>query len=244
MKIFVINLPKSVERRESAEKQMAAAGVDFEFFTALNATQAMSEWFDGYNEREFMLNTGRRSSEGEKGCYASHLALWKHCVAIDQPIMIMEDDFQLASGFSAAVDQVTALIAEYGSIRLQEAPRRAETRVTEAGDFELYRYRRMPHCLMCYAVSPAVAQALISHSATINEPVDVLTKKFWLHKQPMYCLLPYTVFSSDHSSDSTVQHRVSEAKPVAIKLQRPFRKLGWELQRHFANAKYAIFKRY
>lgn len=244
MKIYVINLPKSEDRRINVQQQMDAAGVEFEFFAALNGEQAMNDWFDGYNEREFMISTGRRSSEGEKGCYASHLALWKYCVELDEPIMIMEDDFKLAPEFSAAVATTASLIGEFGSIRLQDAPRRAETKVKDVGDFTLYRYRRMPHCLMCYAMTPSVAKALISHSAVINEPVDVLTKKFWQHKQVMYALLPYTVGNSDLSDDSTVQERKRESKPLDIKIQRVFRKIAWGFLRHWNNLKYAVLGHY
>jgi glycosyl transferase family 25 len=244
MKIYVINLPKSEDRRSYMQQQMEAAGVEFEFFAALNGEQAVTDWFDGYNEREFLISTGRRSSEGEKGCYASHLALWKRCVELGEPVMIMEDDVKLAPNFSAAVEATASLIGEHGSIRLQDAPRRAETKVKDVGDFTLYRYRRMPHGTMCYALTPAVAKALISHSAVINEPVDVLTKKFWQHKQVMYALLPYTVGISDIGDDSTVQERQRESKSLDIKVHRVFRKIAWGFLRHWNNFKYAVTGRY
>lgn len=235
MKIFVINLPKSSERRQSAQDQLDKAELSFEFFTAINGQQAMAQWFEYYDEKEFLVSTGRRASEGEKGCYASHLALWKQCVAMNEPILVMEDDFCLEERFNSAVEVASKLISKYGFIRLQTAPLRAETKELVYGDFTLYRYRRMPHCTMCYAISPAVAKRFIAQSTGFAEPVDVYMKQFWKHKQPMYGLMPYVALESPLSAESVVQNRKREPKPIGVKIRRLLRKFYWGLARRYAN---------
>lgn len=244
MKIFVVNLPESADRRSSVQQQMDSAGLAFEFFEAINGEQAMADWFSSYDEKEFLISTGRRASEGEKGCYASHLALWKRCVELNEPVIVMEDDFSLDRRFSAAVEVVSELIAEYGFIRLQTAPLRAETKELEHGNFSLYRYRRMPHCTMCYAISPKVAERFIAQSAVCAEPVDVYMKQFWKHKQPMYGLMPYVVMESPLGADSVVQNRKREKKAIGVKIARLFRKVYWGLARQYANLKFVVCGRY
>ena len=119
MKIFIINLPTQATRRKCSAKQLTAAGMSFDFFDALKAHNGWSDFFEHYDERQFLINTGRTATQGEIGCYASHLALWKHCVECGEPIMIMEDDFLLKPDFSRAFQFTEQLISEYGFIRLQ-----------------------------------------------------------------------------------------------------------------------------
>lgn len=43
------------------------------------------------------------TSEGAIGCYLSHYSLWKKCVEMQRPILIMEDDIAFAQGRLAEV---------------------------------------------------------------------------------------------------------------------------------------------
>lgn len=232
MKIFVISLLDEIARRKSSKEQLSAFDLEFEFFDALKVEQDWESFFSGYDEKQYLINTGRTAVPGEIGCYASHLALWKKCVEIDQPIMIMEDDFLLKHNFGSAFTETQKLIHQYGFIRLQSEHRGKRKMVKKSSTFNLVYYNKMPHSLMCYAISPDVAKAFIQQSTLLTAPVDVMVKKIWEHRQRLYGLMPYPVVEHEVSVQTNIQGRVKPRKNTSIKLQRFLTKIMWIVKRY------------
>jgi glycosyl transferase family 25 len=160
VKIFVISLPDAAERRERAARQLGELGLAFEFFDAMRGEQVIEEgYFERCDAEEWLLNTGHPMSLGEVGCFASHRALWQKCVDLGEPLMIMEDDFQLLPGFAGALQEVAENISKCGLIRLQTETRARKERVATMGDYTLWRYTKVPHSTMCIAITPEVARS-------------------------------------------------------------------------------------
>ena len=232
MKIFVISLPDALERRERASRQLGEVGLAFEFFDAMRGEQVMADgYFEGCDEEEWLLNTGHPMSLGEVGCFASHRSMWQKCVELGEPLMIMEDDFQLLPGFAGAVEQVAWNIAECGFIRLQSETRAHKQRIAERGNYTLWRYTKVPHSCMCNSVTPETASRLVEQTRTIYEPVDVFIKKLWVHGQPIFGMTPYTVTESTLSQQTYILHRDKVPKGIGRSTRRFLRKCGRELQR-------------
>ncbi|EMH04085.1 LPS glycosyltransferase, partial [Helicobacter pylori GAM244Ai] len=55
-----------------------------------------SDWYHSY--------VGAGLTLPELGCYLSHYLLWKECVKLDQPVVILEDDVALESNFMQALE--------------------------------------------------------------------------------------------------------------------------------------------
>ena len=232
MRLFVISLPEARERRERAAAQLADAGIPFEFFDALRGEPALAEGhFDGCDADEWLLNTGRQATLAEIGCFASHRAMWKKCVELGEPLMIMEDDFQLLPGFAGAVQEVARNIERFGFIRLQDETRALKVRVAGCGDYTLWRYTKGPHSTMCNGIAPEVAERFVELTRVAREPVDVFIKKFWEHGQPIYGLTPYTVTESRLSRKTFIPNRGKVRKSLRVASARFLRKCGWEVQR-------------
>lgn len=227
MKVFVISIEDSQERRANVNKQLQSAGVKYRFFDAVNGNDGYEKYFDAYDERECLINTGRVATPGEVGCYASHLFLWKKCVSLNEPIMIMEDDFIIDNKFTAAVVEVERLIKQYGFIRLQTETKGKKRKVKESGNFILYYYTKMPHSTICYAINPSIAKIFIRKSSILNAPVDVFIKKNWEHRQTLFGLYPYTAKEGLYSDVPTIKGRVKAKKSIKIKMIRFFAKVKW-----------------
>jgi len=231
LKVFVISLQDSTSRRANASAQLDRAGIPFEFFDAVRGDTALQQYFSGYDEIEFVLNTGRYVTPGEIGCYASHLAMWRKCTELDEAIMIMEDDFLLDERFADAFEVVATRTADLGYLRLQSETKGKKRLLEKLETFQLWRYTRYPHSAMCYGIAPSVAKTFISSSSVLTAPIDVHVKKFWEHGHLMYGLTPYTVTESEASSQSTIRSRDKAKKPLLIRLRRVLRKLNWFVQR-------------
>lgn len=245
MQVHVISLRDAAERRRSAASQLGAHRIRFEFFDGITAAEARHRrCFDAIDPAEFLLNTGREVTPGEIGCFASHRALWQRAADRDEPVMIMEDDFELRPDFRTAFDASARLIHYAGFLRLQESSRASRTPVGSVGDFVLSRYTKPPHCLMCYAIAPRVARRFVDLTKVLDAPVDVFIKKYWEHDQPIYCLTPYQVAQSELSPLTTIPGRLKRPKPLPVAARRVFRKGEWQLRRLASNLRFSIRERF
>lgn len=219
-RIVIINLKKSIRRRAACESKLAAFGLEAEFFEACDGASAEPHGFDYVDDRAFTVNTGRHVKAGEIACFASHKTLWQRCVQDQTPLLIMEDDFQLAPQFPEALAAAAELVHEHGFIRLQSETRARSRVVRSFGKFRLSLYSKVPHSMMCYALSPTAAEGLLAHSNTLSAPVDVFVKQFWLHRQAIYGLQPYTVTESELSSDSRIGFREKAERGLTLRILR------------------------
>lgn len=231
MKLYVISLEESQDRRDKVDAQLKVANVKYEYFDAVRVQNGTEGYFDSYEEEQYLINCSRIATAGEIGCYASHLALWKKCVEFNQPIVIMEDDFCIEENFPAAILEVQKLISDYGFIRLQTEFRGKKIKAKDVAGFTLYYYTKMPHSTMCYALNPKVAQGLIDISKKLTAPVDVVIKKIWEHKMPMFGLSPYPVRECDDENLTSIEGRVRANKSFRMKVLRFLTKTGWVFKR-------------
>ncbi|MGB5247083.1 MAG: glycosyltransferase family 25 protein [Woeseia sp.] len=228
--IHMISLAKDTVRRAEACAQLNKQNITFDIFDALNGERGAA-LFDSLDDYAFILHTGRRYTQGEIGCFASHKALWQRCVDANRALLVMEDDFLLTPAFSAAVEAAETLIDELGLVRLQDERRGAAQAVMPFGQFQLERYTKTPHCTLCYAISPKIARRLLDLHRVFRAPVDVVMKHVWQFNNPMYCLTPYTVSSSDLSYDSVISGREKCPKTLLTRLRRSWLKTTWQWHR-------------
>jgi glycosyl transferase family 25 len=236
MKVLVINLPRSTGRKTHAQSEFAGLDVDFEFFPAIDGQQG-AESFDAFDQRQYLINTGRHASPGEIGCYASHRALWQRCIDLNEPILVMEDDFKLEDNFVAALHSADALISDYGFIRLDVQTRSAETKIRDVGALTLYYYTKMEQCAVAYAINPRVAAALVAGSRVLNAPVDGFMTRPLEHGQSLFGLRPYAVNKNVSIDAGTIHGRDKAARGFGLKAVRLLTKTGWMISRARFNFK-------
>lgn len=234
MMVFVISLLNSKERRFHVRDQMNSVGIHYQFFDAIDRHEGY-RYFEAIDEKSFLIQTGRRVTLGEVACYASHLSLWKKCISLNEPLLIMEDDFYLKKNFPYAIDEVKKLINDYGYIRLQKERKGKKRKILDSGKFTLFYYTKMPHSAMCYAISPRIASVFVYNSRVLYSPVDVFVKKIWEHKQCLYGLTPYTVFDGPVGQISDIGKKYKTPKKFDIKIIRFFTKIKWILYRYVYN---------
>ncbi len=106
MKIFVISLKDSKDRRKEIESQMKSLGLEFEFFDAIDGRQGVpKQYIDRIDYKSIRRNTMRDMATGEIGVSLSHSLLYKKIIdenIIDEAV-ILEDDAILTRGFAELV---------------------------------------------------------------------------------------------------------------------------------------------
>jgi len=105
--IFVVNLARSVERREHVAAQLAAQRLPYEIHAAVDARDLSERHIrETFGESPLRPQSflGRALTTGEIACATSHLELWRR-IERDHPAgaVVLEDDVDLLPAFGSVV---------------------------------------------------------------------------------------------------------------------------------------------
>ena len=170
MKTYVINLPKRQDRLNDF-KIINDEYISYEVFEAVDGydleySDLLADKFDvNHNWIDPILNT--RLTKGEVGCFLSHWKLWKVCIELDEPILILEDDAIITDKFS--YDELYRMRREgYDFIYLGWKEMGKSIPINDKFVKPVY-----PYWTLAYMVTPESARRLLNPSAKRNIiPVD------------------------------------------------------------------------
>ena len=91
MKIFVINLPNAIERRQFQEEQLSKLDLDYEILKATSIDDLSDEIY-----KRHYFDWQRPLKNTEVACYYSHRSAWNKVIKTNQPALILEDDALLS----------------------------------------------------------------------------------------------------------------------------------------------------
>ena len=168
MKTVVINLKSRTDRLTAFSN--AHSHLEYEVFSAVDGRrvdydklQALGfdvnhDWIDP------LLNTPL--TKGEVGCFLSHWEIWKKCVEMNEPVMVLEDDARITDRFS--MEEIEQYLQTYNFLYL--GWKEMETSVPIDGKVVQPVY---PYWTLAYVITPESAKILMNESiATSIIPVD------------------------------------------------------------------------
>jgi glycosyl transferase, family 25 len=104
--VFVINLERATERRKRMESQLAALGIGFSFFPAVDGARLGADALAELQVGPCLRDYGRRLLPPEIGCVASYMQVLKNIAAGSDPyVCVLEDDARLAETLSAVLSR-------------------------------------------------------------------------------------------------------------------------------------------
>lgn len=240
MKVYVISLQRSQDRRSYMTEVMADRGIEFEFFNAIDGSDESNPILKKYDFiKRLWLTSGKMPSKGEIGCYASHYLLWEKCIEIDQPIIIMEDDVNLCDEAKKTIRLVEQKIDKYGYLRLENIIRGELLAVEQGPDYCITKMYDNFGGAQAYALSPGAARKLVKHSQRWSMPVDNYIGAFYFHGVEAYHLTPQLVFDKNEFQ-TTVQVGLSTHTPLYRKPSRELYTLYRKIKRHMHNRKFKL----
>ena len=91
MKIFIVNLKRSTDRKKFMIEQFDRLGItNYEFFEAFDGVN--NNYSDHCDTFNYILNMQRVPTGAEIGCALSHVGLMQKVIALNEPCIILEDD--------------------------------------------------------------------------------------------------------------------------------------------------------
>lgn len=238
--IRFINLDRDLERRARLEAELRRLGLQGERFAGvLWATLPEGDQRRLYSELLNAKQFHKPLVNGEKGCYASHLALWQWLQASSHPLVIvLEDDVRLIDAFTSACQAIAALPADWDMIKLIGRSglgkrEKLASQVALCAGHDLVRYRRVPSLTAGYALSRRGAEKLLDTRIPFGRPIDVDLRHWWESRdldvrgvEP-----PVIVLDEETSQDSSIGVKVAEDG-----LRSKWRKFRHKLQYSLHNA--------
>jgi glycosyl transferase, family 25 len=187
--VFLINLASSPDRLASVTQAAEACGLNFERFEALYGAKIRH-----LNHLENAFD--QSLSDGEVGCYASHLSC--HNLLLERGLeqaLILEDDIEFHKDFLDILNQAVLMAPKgWDIIHLSTIHKRAIWPLIELGteDFNLVQYSRLPVNTAAYLISRSGAEKFLNPRLRIR-PVDMDIRYGWLRDLNIYGVFPAPV---------------------------------------------------
>lgn len=235
MKVFVISLASSLDRRERVARKLGGRKIDFQFIDACDGRLGLHPYLKHYDEKSFIVHRRRKAAPGELGCYVSHLLAWEKCVELNEPIVVMEDDFELTADFEAGVAYLDKLAGKVAFVRLEPLEKQFFLTSRKDPDFTLVKQLNVGMCATGYVITPQGAQKLLEHAMPIKMPIDLYLKYTLMHKQLIHALVPHLVYPTHADSIIGIDARNVREKGALLALQRFAFKTAYAIGNLFTN---------
>jgi glycosyl transferase family 25 len=202
---LVINLDRDSDRLAHMERECSKAGIAFTRFPALRGDAlptALLEFFPEPTAPERAL-----LSNGEIGCYASHLAICKKIIdgEIAAPVLVLEDDVELSPSLNEDVDALLqALPDEWDLVRLSNETKHAFAPIVSLkNNRRLIRYAMIPDSTGAMLWSRAGAQKFYKQTQRLLA-IDQDLRRPWAWSIDTYGVTPAPV-KRDALGQSTIE---------------------------------------
>ncbi len=177
--VFVINLPRDVERCDSTLASLATVGIAPRVWEACDGA-TLSRHHVKTIARHSLLTEGRGLSRGEIGCAENHSSVYEHIVKQDISLaLVLEDDVQVGTAFVDVVQFLIACGNRYAGLEfdlvnfITDAEQQRVARI--GGSHHLTTFREPANRTSCYLIAHKGAAALLASGRPIRYPTDGLT---------------------------------------------------------------------
>ena len=235
MKIFVISLKRSTDRRARITKTLKNANIEFEFFDAIDASTPNFKYSERRAPKQTKLRFGYPLIESELACFASHFSLWEKCVALNEPILVFEDNCDLSPLFSENQALLEQLVDKYHFIKLISMFKRKYSPIEKINSTsEIIRYHKRTCGTQSYLISPYAAKQFIKNASRFIDAVDNYMEKPWLHGISTYNFKPDLAKRAEIESTIGTSRRVKTKLPIwrkaIIEIFRAREKMGYKIE--------------
>ena len=230
MKIYIINLTTSINRKRFMQQQLDFLGLDATFVPAFDGHSISSNELPLYYDSTWNIRyTGRNLSLGEIGCALSHIRVYQKIMEDKIPIaLILEDDAWLTPSIVHVLNALEKKISPdtatvYG---LSEGEKGSHSGIL-CSPYYLERCKNI-FCSHAYIITGKAAAVLSQELLPIKHPADCW---HWLNKHKiikLYSVKPCLVtqnnisLTSDIWKNNNLRQEKKFVKSILHKIYRLF----------------------
>lgn len=203
VKAFVINLQRSGQRRSAMAAKLADSGLQVEFVSAVEGASL--------DRAAYPMAAGL--SDGEVGCYLSHVSAW-HRVARSSldSALVLEDDVSLSGDIAGLCRELCLLPFEIDLVRLSSLKPMEGRDVWRLGPRRLLVPTGHPSGAQGYWLTRSGAQRLLACMSAPSQELDKALDRYWRHGLEVLLMDPPAVWE-EGSDVSTIGQRASRPRP-------------------------------
>lgn len=232
IKIYIINLEKSIDRRDFISKQFnnLPRKIDYQFFKAVYGKEEPNHpLFLKYNEKKRFERKGHYMSLSQLGCFANHYLLWQKCIELNQGIIVLEDDAIIHSNFLEALEFISSDKNHFEFLWLSPpAPAKRNQKgkmIYSLDKIEITRYKEGWGNATGYFITPKSAKKLLDYCEEWILDVDIMMERYWENKVDYLALSPFCV-EPDLSKESNIPVDKKQGKrSLIVKIKRELYKV-------------------
>ena len=211
MKIFVINLERSKDRKAHMQEKLSLLEKDplfkelslsYSFFNAIDSkSESFKEYKAMFNPMLCYLWHGRILIDNEIACYASHYSLWEECVRLDEPIIVLEDDIFFEEHFLSALQDMKR--TRFSFVRFFTSARSRDKYIYKIDNSNYHYSLKNTNGTLGYYITPSAAQVFLTQKIW-DSPVDIYMEHVALHHVANIIYKPFIVGEDSIASHSTI----------------------------------------
>jgi glycosyl transferase family 25 len=196
----IISLSRATDRRAQCASELAAIGLPFEFFDAVEGAELTPiELAAVYDSEANAKGFKRPLSPAEIGCYLSHRAIWRRLAEGDaDSALVFEDDLRLLAGAAEAIERLNGFDLSDVMVKLDGVDGGGGEGLDIGGGFRLRQPIIQPPRTTGYVVGREAARRLLVARERFFRPVDIDLKHFWEHRVPILVLAPAIIPHDEH----------------------------------------------
>lgn len=200
MKIFIINLKNSVERRLKMQSQMDELGLPFDFIEAVDG-RSMSE--EDINNVTSSINYA--FLPGEIGCSLSHQLVYKKIVNEDlNSALILEDDVNIEKDIHFILEKINLSKNKPEAVLLSRVNKYLKKPIVNITHTHSLHKTQQATTAHSYIINKTAAASLLKGLSPIWMTADKWTLFEELSLLKTYCVIPHPVHLSEEASSSTI----------------------------------------
>lgn len=199
--IWVLNLERASDRRQSMEKQLTELQWQFEFIQALDGNCLNAEARKSYSAWQAIKIVKRELSPGEIGCALSHAKLWARIVAENiEEVLILEDDVLLTPDLMRVLERRHLFPADWELINLKTDAAKIPFGPSVYSNYRVCHFQEDANRTCGYLINHKGAKKLCTHVYPIRLAADGLTGRTSITKLVSYGIDPDLVRLADFPS--------------------------------------------
>lgn len=213
--IWLINLPRSTERRARMQAQLQALGLDYTLYDAVDGRAGWEHLARTVDLPAFRRNVGREVLPGEIGCYQSHLAVWQALInSPNRVALVLEDDVVFHDDFLPALDVALAHADRWDMLKLNMIRAKFPVGQGQAGDYQLNAFVGSFTGMGAYLVTRDCAARLLPDMLPIRRPIDHALDRVDLTGFRHFALQPFPSHVDDGNTSTITGHGFAEVSKL------------------------------
>jgi len=212
--VFVINLPRSADRRESISQKLAEQGLEFEFIEAVDGKTLPMEDGDHYNRKARLRYFGRDLTAGELGCLMSHRKAYEIMAERNLPsAIVFEDDVIFKHNhFADVVEAILKLERQWDIVRFLGKKKKCRSFEKLTDKHMLVKLPGTPGGGHGYILTQHAAQILLKHTHKPWVPIDTLLGRTWETGLKVFCVEPSPITTNEELTSTIGDTRFDKSR--------------------------------